>query len=61
MTYDDDLRALLGANLAAHDRLSLSVEGARRAGAAGDGLMLSRTQPRPPGRPTSPWPRSRTR
>jgi putative FMN-dependent luciferase-like monooxygenase len=32
------------------DRLwqaTFSVEGARRAGAAGDGLMLSRTQPRP--------------
>jgi putative FMN-dependent luciferase-like monooxygenase len=28
---------------------TFSVEGARRAGAAGDGLMLSRTQPRPPG------------
>lgn len=28
---------------------SFSVEGARRAGAAGDGLMLSRTQPRPQG------------
>lgn len=26
---------------------SLSVDGARRAGAAGDGLLLSRTQPRP--------------
>src|SRR5206468_12423348 len=25
----------------------VTVEGARRAGAAGDGLMLSRTQPRP--------------
>src|SRR5262249_15006402 len=36
------------------DRLwqaTFSVEGARRAGAAGDGLMLSRTQPRPPGAP----------
>lgn len=30
---------------------TFSVEGARRAGAAGDGLMLSRTQPRPPGAP----------
>jgi putative FMN-dependent luciferase-like monooxygenase len=30
---------------------TFSVEGARRAGAAGDGLMLSRTQPRPPGVP----------
>ena len=30
---------------------TFSVEGARRAGAAGDGLMLSRTQPRPAGSP----------
>ncbi|MBX9945573.1 MAG: putative FMN-dependent luciferase-like monooxygenase [Reyranella sp.] len=30
---------------------TFSVEGARRAGAAGDGLMLSRTQPRPPSTP----------
>lgn len=30
---------------------TFSVEGARRAGLAGDGLMLSRTQPRPPGSP----------
>jgi putative FMN-dependent luciferase-like monooxygenase len=30
---------------------TFSVEGARRAGAAGDGLMLSRTQPRPPNAP----------
>jgi putative FMN-dependent luciferase-like monooxygenase len=30
---------------------TFSVEGARRAGAAGDGLMLSRTQPRPSGAP----------
>lgn len=30
---------------------TFNVEGARRAGAAGDGLMLSRTQPRPPGSP----------
>jgi len=30
---------------------TFSVDGARRAGAAGDGLMLSRTQPRPPGKP----------
>src|SRR4030095_9825269 len=29
---------------------TFSVEGARRAGLAGDGLMLSRTQPRPPDR-----------
>ncbi|HEY1798665.1 MAG TPA: putative FMN-dependent luciferase-like monooxygenase [Stellaceae bacterium] len=29
---------------------TFNVEGARRAGAAGDGLMLSRTQPRPRGR-----------
>ena len=31
---------------------TFSVEGARRAGAAGDGLMLSRTQPRPAGAPS---------
>lgn len=30
---------------------TFTVEGARRAGLAGDGLMLSRTQPRPPGSP----------
>jgi len=30
---------------------TFSVEGARRAGAAGDGLMLSRTQPRPAAAP----------
>ncbi len=30
---------------------TFNVEGARRAGAAGDGLMLSRTQPRPKGAP----------
>jgi putative FMN-dependent luciferase-like monooxygenase len=30
---------------------TFSTEGARRAGAAGDGLMLSRTQPRPAGAP----------
>ncbi len=30
---------------------TFTVEGARRAGAAGDGLMLSRTQPRPPSAP----------
>ena len=30
---------------------TFGVEGARRAGAAGDGLMLSRTQPRPPDAP----------
>jgi putative FMN-dependent luciferase-like monooxygenase len=30
---------------------TFSVEGARRAGAAGDGLMLSRTQPRPASAP----------
>ena len=30
---------------------TFSVSGARRAGAAGDGLMLSRTQPRSPGAP----------
>lgn len=33
---------------------TFSVEGARRAGAAGDGLMLSRTQPRVPGAPFVP-------
>ncbi len=33
---------------------TFSVEGARRAGAAGDGLMLSRTQPRPAGAPDLP-------
>ncbi|MGH7396452.1 MAG: putative FMN-dependent luciferase-like monooxygenase, partial [Candidatus Rokuibacteriota bacterium] len=31
---------------------TFSVDGARRAGAAGDGLMLSRTQPRPAGAAT---------
>ena len=31
---------------------TFNVEGARRAGAAGDGLMLSRTQPRPAGAPS---------
>jgi putative FMN-dependent luciferase-like monooxygenase len=30
---------------------TFSIDGARRAGAAGDGLMLSRTQPRPAGAP----------
>jgi putative FMN-dependent luciferase-like monooxygenase len=30
---------------------TFNVDGARRAGAAGDGLMLSRTQPRPKGMP----------
>ena len=30
---------------------TFTVEGARRAGLAGDGLMLSRTQPRTPGQP----------
>jgi putative FMN-dependent luciferase-like monooxygenase len=30
---------------------TFNIEGARRAGAAGDGLMLSRTQPRPAGKP----------
>jgi putative FMN-dependent luciferase-like monooxygenase len=38
------------------DRLwqaTFSVEGARRAGLAGDGLMLSRTQPRPADRPNA--------
>jgi putative FMN-dependent luciferase-like monooxygenase len=33
---------------------TFSVDGARRAGAAGDGLMLSRTQPRPAGAPDLP-------
>src|SRR5262245_49704943 len=33
---------------------TFTVDGARRAGAAGDGLMLSRTQPRPPGTPDLP-------
>ncbi len=36
------------------DRLwqaTFSVDGGRRAGEAGDGLLLSRTQPRPPGAP----------
>jgi alkanesulfonate monooxygenase SsuD/methylene tetrahydromethanopterin reductase-like flavin-dependent oxidoreductase (luciferase family) len=32
---------------------TFSVEGARRAGLAGDGLMLSRTQPRPADRPNA--------
>jgi putative FMN-dependent luciferase-like monooxygenase len=32
---------------------TFSVEGGRRAGLAGDGLMLSRTQPRPPGAPNA--------
>lgn len=32
---------------------TFTVEGARRAGLAGDGLMLSRTQPRPPGAPAA--------
>ncbi len=30
---------------------TFNIDGARRAGAAGDGLMLSRTQPRPKGAP----------
>jgi putative FMN-dependent luciferase-like monooxygenase len=33
---------------------TFTVDGARRAGAAGDGLMLSRTQPRPAGAPDLP-------
>ncbi|WP_034949634.1 putative FMN-dependent luciferase-like monooxygenase [Erwinia oleae] len=33
---------------------TFSAEGAARAGQAGHGLMLSRTQPRPPGRPELP-------
>ncbi len=32
---------------------TFSAEGGRRAGLAGDGLMLSRTQPRPAGNPTA--------
>jgi putative FMN-dependent luciferase-like monooxygenase len=57
--------ALAGRPLAGGDRLypanprlveriwqaTFGVDGARRAGAAGDGLMLSRTQPRPPDAP----------
>jgi putative FMN-dependent luciferase-like monooxygenase len=35
---------------------TFTVDGARRAGAAGDGLMLSRTQPRPAGAPDLPLP-----
>jgi len=35
---------------------TFNVEGARRAGAAGDGLMLSRTQPRPAGASHLPLP-----
>jgi putative FMN-dependent luciferase-like monooxygenase len=33
---------------------TFSVSGGERAGAAGDGLMLSRTQPRSPGQPAAP-------
>jgi putative FMN-dependent luciferase-like monooxygenase len=33
---------------------TFTIDGARRAGAAGDGLMLSRTQPRPAGAPDLP-------
>jgi len=33
---------------------TFSADGARRAGARGDGLLLSRTQPRPEGRPDAP-------
>jgi len=33
---------------------TFTIEGSRRAGAAGDGLMLSRTQPRQPGAPFTP-------
>ncbi|WP_231637141.1 putative FMN-dependent luciferase-like monooxygenase [Microbacterium sp. No. 7] len=33
---------------------TFSVQGGRRAGLAGDGLLLSRTQPRPEGRPSLP-------
>ncbi|HWD58842.1 MAG TPA: putative FMN-dependent luciferase-like monooxygenase [Stellaceae bacterium] len=35
---------------------TFTIDGARRAGAAGDGLMLSRTQPRPAGAPDLPLP-----
>jgi len=45
---------LYPANASLVDRVwqaTFSVDGARRAGAAGDGLMLSRTQPRPAGAP----------
>ncbi|MBM3645922.1 MAG: putative FMN-dependent luciferase-like monooxygenase [Alphaproteobacteria bacterium] len=59
-------RAWRGESLAGGDRLypanpdldgrvwqaTFTVDGARRAGLAGDGLMLSRTQPRPADRPT---------
>jgi putative FMN-dependent luciferase-like monooxygenase len=40
---------------------TFTVEGARRAGAAGDGLMLSRTQPRPAGSPDLSLPEIQTR
>lgn len=33
---------------------TFSIDGGRRAGARGDGLLLSRTQPRPEGRPDAP-------
>ncbi|MGH7099185.1 MAG: putative FMN-dependent luciferase-like monooxygenase [Stellaceae bacterium] len=45
---------LYPANPGLLDRLwqaTFTIDGARRAGAAGDGLMLSRTQPRPAGEP----------
>lgn len=40
---------------------TFSAEGAIRAGQAGHGLMLSRTQPRPPASHVCRWTRSRTR
>ena len=48
---------LYPANPSLVDRIwqaTFSIDGARRAGAAGDGLMLSRTQPRPAGAPDLP-------
>jgi len=42
---------------------TFNVDGAGRAGAAGDGLLLSRTHPRPAAArpaPTRPWPRIKT-
>ncbi len=39
---------------------TFTIEGARRAGAAGDGLMLSRTQPRPADAPDLPLTSTRT-
>ena len=52
----DDNR-LYPAATALVDRLwqaTFSVDGGRRAGQAGDGLLLSRTQPRPPAAPGTP-------